>query len=627
METSKSLPPYQIELLVSSLRQIFGEFDDAMLKTVAPLLEWVELAGGQTLMREGDAGDDLHFVISGRLRAYVRNEAGEQTLIGEIIRGQTIGEMALFTQEPRSATVITIRDSVLVRMTRPIFEQLLSVYPLLSLSMTRLIIQRLKHTKLPRCSHGRPVNICLLPISAGIDPHAFGARLVNALSRHETTMLVTSAAIGAMLDDPAIAQANRSQLQRYRRLTQTLDELESRHGALVFVPDADPDSEWTRRCIRYADEVLLLADAAAAPAIHPHEARYLTKEGKLTGARQVLVLLHRHDKTIPTDTHRWLDRRPLAGHIHIRPDLVRDLERLARIESGRAIGLVLCGGGARGFAHLGVYKALHEFGIDIDYVGGTSIGAVMGAFAAFDMAPDLVIARARKAFRLNPTSDYNLIPLLSLIKGQKLKRIIEGAIQECVGADADIEDTWKNFFCVATNYSRTCELVISRGKLAKSVRASVSIPGALPPVIHNGDLLVDGGTFNNFPTDVMARMGVGKMIGVDLMQEQLRETKLEEVPGTWALLRNSLRKTEHKKFWLPSLTSTLLNVTLLYSASRQKAAREMIDLCFHPDLRHVGTLQWGEFDRAVEIGYRHAIDVLSGMTAEQLAPYLSPQPE
>ncbi len=627
METSKSLPEYQTELLVNSLKQVFGEFDDAMLKTLAPLLEWVELAGGQTLLREGDHGDDLHFVISGRLRAYVRNDAGGQTLIGEIMRGQTIGEMALFTGEPRSATVITIRDSVLVRMTRPIFEQLLSEYPLLSLSMTRLIIERLKRSNNPRAGNWRPVNICLLPITAGLDPAILGARLVNALSRHEPALLVSSATIGTMLHDPTIAEANRSQVQRYRRLTQTLDELESRHNTLVFVPDADPDSEWTRRCIRYADEVLLLADADAPPAIHPHETRYLMKEEKLTGARQVLVLLHRHNKTLPTDTHRWLDRRPLAGHIHIRPDVIRDIERLARIESGRAIGLVFCGGGARGFAHLGVYKALCEYGIDVDYVGGTSIGAVMGAFSAFDMPPELVIARARKAFQLNPTSDYNLIPLLSLIKGRKLKRVIEGAIQECVGVDADIEDTWKNFFCVATNYSRTSELVISRGKLAKSVRASVSIPGALPPVIHNGDLLVDGGTFNNFPTDVMARMGVGKMIGVDLMQEQLREVKLEEVPGTWALLRNSLRKAEDRKFWLPSLTSTLLNVTLLYSASRQKAAREMIDLCFHPDLRDVGMLKWGEFDRAVDIGYRHAIQVLSGMTAQQLAPYRNSQSE
>lgn len=162
-----SLPAYQIELLVSSLKQIFGEFDDAMLKTVTPLLEWVELAGGQTLLREGDLGDDLYFVISGRLRAYVRNDVGEPSLIGEIMRGQTIGEMALFTQEPRSATVITIRDSVLVRMTRPFFEQLLSVYPLVSLSMIRLIIERLKRSNHPRFSIRRPVNICLLPITQG----------------------------------------------------------------------------------------------------------------------------------------------------------------------------------------------------------------------------------------------------------------------------------------------------------------------------------------------------------------------------------------------------------------------------------------------------------------------------
>lgn len=612
---------HQQAQLFKSLREVFGDFDATLLETMLPLLEWVEVHGGEVLIHEGATDDDLYFLISGRLRASIRTET-EQKVVGEVVRGETIGEMTIFTGDPRSATVTAIRDSVLARMSRQVFQTLLQQYPMLSINLTRLIIRRLKRSNDPRLLTRRPVNICLAPITADVDVVTFGATLVDKLRAFGAAVLITPNLIAAELADHRLASTD-SVLSSddTRRLSQWLEALEARHDFLVFYTDGAADSEWNRRSLRYSDEVLLLANAEAPVALHPLETTFLSVTPSGAGASQVLVLLHDAEKTMPAQTAAWLNRRPLTRHIHIRPRLERDMKRLARIQSGHAIGLVFCGGGARGFAHLGVYKALHEYGIQVDYVGGTSIGAVMGAFAAFDLPPDVMLERAGAAFARNPTSDFSLLPLISLIGGRKLKSVIDGAVRAAVGFDADIEDCWKNFFCVASNYSKAREHLLFRGNLAKAVRASVSIPGALPPVFLEGDVLMDGGTFNNFPTDVMARQGVGKIVGVDLMQLKEQRQDLDEVPGLLALLQDKFRPVHNRKYQLPSLPATLLRATSLYSVSRQKEARNLTDLCFNPDLRGVGMLDWRKFDHAVDIGYQHAKSVLAAMTSEQLAPF------
>ena len=150
----------------------------------------------------------------------------------------------------------------------------------------------------------------------------------------------------------------------------------------------------------------------------------------------------------------------------------------------------------------------------------------------------------------------------------------------------------------------------------------MAIPGALPPELHEGDLLCDGGTFNNYPADLMRnRRGIGKVIGVDLALRKARRIELEEMPGPWALLRDRLRPRRLRRFRLPSLTAFLMNVTILYSSSRQQQARKLTDLYFNPPLERVGMLQWDRFDQIVQQGQAHANEVLAAMSAQALQPY------
>ena len=165
---------------------------------------------------------------------------------------------------------------------------------------------------------------------------------------------------------------------------------------------------------------------------------------------------------------------------------------------------------------------------------------------------------------------------------------------------------------MASNYSQAREEVLRGGNLMAGTLASVAIPGALPPVVRDGDLLCDGGTFNNYPVDVMhAQRGIGCVIGVDLSARKPRRIEIEEVPNTWALLRDRLRPRKARRYRLPSLAAILMNSTILYSESRLGSAARLTDVHFKPPLERVGLLQWHRLKDIERQGYEHAKDVLS----------------
>ncbi|MCX2862062.1 patatin-like phospholipase family protein [Paucibacter sp. PLA-PC-4] len=603
---------YLDDLLMRHLHSFLGDIEPDAMALLLEHLQWVELAGGQTLMSQGEPGDAMYLTVSGRLRTYINDEDGRQRMVREISRGQMVGEMSLYTDEPRSATLVAIRDTVLVRLGKAEFRQLLALSGQVSIALTRQIIKRLQ-TEGARSSMDRPVTIGLLPVSAGVDLGTFASALAEQLRSIGRVAVVDADLLDADLGLPGITHREQGDAEADRSIAVRLDEIEAEHDFVLLLGDATPTS-WTYRCSRHCDELYLLADADAPPLIHPIEAECLVRRPPRTDAAEILVLLHPAERLSPAGTAAWLERRPLSDHLHIRPALTRDMARMARLISRTAVGLVLAGGGARGIAHLGVYRALQERGIEIDVVGGTSIGSVMAGYVATDRGFEAVLANARKVFSAKPTSDFNLIPLLSLIKGRRLSGLVETALRELTGQnDVRVEDVWKTYFCVATNYSKASEHIVRRGPMRNAILASIAIPGALPPMIIDGDLMCDGGTFNNFPVDVMRGMrGVGRVIGVDLSFRKPRRINHEEVPGTWALLRDRLRPRAQRRYRLPSLTAFLMNVTVLYSVSRQRQARKLTDVYMNPPLDRVGMLQWKRFEHIVAQGYAHACEVLDG---------------
>jgi NTE family protein len=604
-------------LLARLLPNILGELDVASMAMLQKYLKWVELAAGETLVSQGDPGDAMFISVSGRLRVYARGDDGQERVLRDITRGESIGEMSLYTDELRSATVVAVRNCVLVRLDKTAFQALIASNSQVSVALTRQIIKRFQTAHL-RPSLARPVSMALIPITQGVAIRSVGEQLVQQLQRTGRVRLIDAAHLDHELDQPGLAHSPLDNVEANRCIALYLDQAETDHDHVLLLADDGP-SAWTARCTQHSDELLLLANASEPPVLHPTEVQCLMRRTGRAQAGEILVLLHPIDQRRPIGTQAWLYRRPVMGHLHIRPELERDMGRWARIQSRTAIGLVLAGGGARGCAHLGIYRALQEQGIEVDCVGGTSIGSVMAALVASDHRLDTLMPIARKAFGVNPTGDFNMIPMISLLAGKRLRRILNKATSDLLGESAQIEDLWKTYFCVASNYSQAREQVVTRGGLVQALLASIAIPGVLPPVMHEGDLLCDGATFNNFPVNLMRTMhGVGQVIGCDLSAGKPRPIQHDQTPSSWSLLLDRFRPRKKRRYRFPSLMVYLLNVTILYSNSRKAEAKRLTDLYLNPPLTRVGMLDWGKFERIVEQGHAHGVQMLREMSPEQL---------
>jgi NTE family protein len=601
----------ELEALRKALPVLLGDLDEAAFEAIRPHLKWtwVELAGGEILFREGDASDAFYLVINGRLQASVADPGGEAQVVGEIGRGESVGEMGMFTDKPRIATISALRDALLARVEIATFQEMLRASPALVLGLNRVVIERLRRSNASQKTGQNITNIAVLAVSAGVSAAGLIEPLVAELQRQgKTAHILTSAAIDAAAGRSGAAQAGEEVVQDRRWLATYLDEMEGRYDLVFYQTDATPTA-WTRRCLRQADEVLLVASAQAAPGLSEIEEACLRGSLGQGRAPQSLVLLHPSANVALAGTAAFLSVRPGVGqHYHVRAGERADLARLARFLSHEAVGLVLAGGGARGLAHLGVFKALLEAGVPVDAVGGTSIGSVLGACMATGWDWDRIYAENKRQFLSNPTSDFNFLPLVSLLAGRKLERILEKFL-----GGLDIQDLVLPFFCVSSNYTRACEHLHDRGSLTLALMASMAIPGVFPPVVHGDDLLVDGGVFNNLPVDVMARRGVRTILAVDLRtQDKSRGTlNFAKVPGTWALLTDRLRAKSKRRYPLPSLLTTLMAANTLNSEQKTTAVIHDVDILFRPDVARFGLLEWKSYDRLVDAGYNHAREVIA----------------
>lgn len=595
------------DLLLAHLRAFLPDADAPTLAELRHELDWVELPAGGVLMRQGDPGDAMYMLASGRLRVTIADGDGGQRVVREITRGQVVGEMSLVTDEPRSATLVAMRDSVLARLARPAFDRLFRQHPAVSMALTRQIVARLQ-SQGRGARPDRPVVIALLPLGGrfgGTAAAALAAGLQAELARHGRVACLDGAAMTARL-----GQAPGDDSESVRRTAVVLDEIEAAHDVVLLLADAAP-TPWTRCCARQGDEVLLLAHADDDPAPGAIE-RGCGLLDAASSPSTVLVLTHPAGRRCPTGTARWRAARRLRAQVHLREGAAADVTRLARLVGRRGVGLVLSGGGARGAAHAGAYRALRERGVPIDALGGTSMGAIFAAVMAFDVTPDELQSTFDRHFADNPTGDFTLIPLMSLIKGRRLLGMMQRTEQRFGGASGlDIEDLWKPYFCIAANYSRAAEQVLAEGPLVPSVMATCAIPGAMPPVLRDGELLCDGGVFNNLPVDVMRNTwGIGRIIGVDLGMALPRRIELQAMPTPWQLLRDRFRPKRQRRYRLPTLPNYLMNVTALYGTARQRAAAADADLLLSPPLPRIGMLQWGSYAEAVQIGYDEACRAL-----------------
>jgi NTE family protein len=467
------------------------------------------------------------------------------------------------------------------------FERVLLGHPQAILRLARLTVQRLDDRAEEQRRVMTPRTIAVVPQDEGLDLPGHAAELMRALSRFGRADLV-------------------ARERAARHSPQWFHERESRNDFVVYAADAG-DTPWSRLCLRQADVVLVAARASAEAAAWASP-RWL--EGGMRRAE--LLLLHEGGFSGGARA-RWREAFPGMPHHHLRGPA--DYDRLARTLTGRAVGLVLSGGGARGFAHLGVVRALREHGVPVDMVGGSSMGAILAAGVASDWSDEELRLRFKRSFvDTNPLSDFTL-PLVSLVSGRKVGMLLRQEL-----GDIDIEDLPIPFFCVSSNLTTGRIAVHQEGPLWRWLRASVAIPGVLPPVFQGGEVFVDGGAMNNLPVDVMRAKGRGPVIGVDCGTDRAFTSDVDatETPSVWSLFggRGPRRR--------PNILQILWRAGMVNSANATLERRMQSDLLITPRLESVELLDWKGFDRAIEIGYRDTCERLAAGALESLAKVSAP---
>jgi len=563
--------------------------DIAFLKDASPEVlaavdaetEWFSLPAGWPLMNAGEPPEGVWFLVSGSLAAFRPVDRGYQVL-GYIRPGEPVGEMAMVAREPHSASVFAMRDSELLKLPPEAFDRLAEAHPKLMQHLARLMLAR---ARMPTTSSPRaePKVYAFIATSPSIDLKLRARTLQAALKR-----LGARAAI--------ITEDDESALSGEGMTSAWFDALERKNDA-VFLISPIADTRWFRTCIRQADRIWYFARADARPSVPllPPEEPSPARQFRLV---DVVLLHHGMDRQAAT-TDEWRLACEAARLFHWRGLDDADAARLARVIARKAIGLVLSGGGARGYAHIGVIRALREAGLPFDVIGGTSIGAVIAACAAMGWDDNEIEERIRKAFvESNPLGDY-VLPVVALIRGQR----VEERLHEHFG-DTLIEDLTVPFFAVSTNLVAGDIRVHRAGLLRQALRASISLPGILPPVFDGPHaLLVDGAVLKNFPVDVLRDMHRGPIIGVDVARRDTIDPEdFRDPPGFLGWV------AAHGLQTAPPIASLLMRAATL--AVDPWEGRSGADLLIAPEMADMDMRDWKRFDAAVTAGYEAAVAAL-----------------
>jgi NTE family protein len=536
---------------------------------------WFALTGGESLFTEGDDADTLYLLRSGRLGVFQRDpdEDRPPQFVGVIRPGEPAGEMAMLAGTHHTADVVALRDSQVLALPRDAFFEAARTQPDLMVELSRLMIQRARERR-----------------SGGGEPSVFGflsarPRPIRAFVERIAAAIEAEGYSCQVIDHSALSS-----------VTDWFSRVEDAHDFVLYVAEVD-EPAWAALCARQVDRVFVVGNGLMAPPNRP-----MPQAGVLDAQRRTdLILLRDPRMARPANTAVWLDAiQPGRWFQAVEGDQA-DAERLGRVITGSAVGVVMSGGGARAYSHIGVLRALHEAKIPIDFVGGSSMGAIIAAGPAMGWSQAELEARIHKAFVVSdPLSDITF-PMLALTRARKVDCLLREAYGEM-----DLADLSRPFFAVSTNLTSGRIEVHRRGLMRRAMRATIAIPGLLPPIVINGQVLVDGAVLKNLPTEVMRQMHGGPIIGVDMSQTRgVDPALIEHPPSIWRMIVTGAWRRG------PPIVSILMRSATLTTDADIESSRAATDVLIQPTPDGLDIRDWKGFDLGVAAGYQAAAATLA----------------
>lgn len=570
---------------------LFSCLEEGELIDLASQFELINLKEGEILFSRGDRSDYIYLVISGHISSYLVNKDQQFQPIGTIEQGQILGEAGVLSEEPRMLTVKAIVATQLARLSAEQFKNLCYNNVVILEKMAKTVIARSQLTMNFIADEAIQQWHIIIPANPQTSIDKFKEKLKKNAENYQNLLLVET-----------------NEVSKIKEILNN-QSYKKNHIFLLMIISA----EILEKLIGLIKikTVYLLADNQSDLSIEPKIISLIDNKISKNYVKIELILLHSDNVKLPSNTIKWLEKFSFAFHYHIKQNRDEDYQRLLRFINGSSTALVLGGGGAKGWFHVGLIKALTEKNIKIDAIAGVSAGALIGACYLFDSEFNQVVDNLERItntfYRI--TKFKNLTwPLVSFFNSSQAQAVLQEIFQE-----TKIEDLWRPFFCVTANLSICGESAHYSGELASRLMASNSIPGVLPPCIINGQLHYDGGLINNLPIDIMRnRIGKKNKIIASCLSASSPDNRIYNFPqkiNLFQFLKARLGKTKEKIY--PAVWDSFIKALLLGSSLKEKQNSEFADLLIAPDLSKFSIyyLNKDQEQELLNFGYQEGLNI------------------
>lgn len=516
-------------------------------------------------------------------------------MIDDVAPGEVVGDVELQGKGVHRADVEAMRDTEVGMLTLESFQSFAAAYPMVWKNVSVSLMRYVPGETVPEFV-SRNENFVVVPAGPDVPIAAFNAQLCNAITKTDPVTWLKLSDVDEQCKAGVLEDNLDSWDKTDRAFAGWLGEQERQHR-FVFLEAGLGSTPWAARTVRSSDRILIVANAKGNP--EPSADERAIFEGRTPRKDSVILVLLEEDNVVePSGTREWLAWRPdVANVYHVKMSDAAHVSRLARLLTGRSIGLVLGGGGARGNAHIGVIKALQELGVPVDLTGGTSAGGGVSGMLAAGRDVARITHDCEYAFvKLAPFTAYDL-PYAGLIQRDAVDRPAKWMFNE-----TDIEDLWLPWFAVSCDLVAGAIVVHRRGRAWKAVRATSSLPGVLPPIHIRGKVLVDGGVVDNTPVSIMRQLNRGPCILVNVSppEEKMVGDDVLDLPTNREFFLSNLHPMLSART-MPNIGSVVVQ-TMCVSGLGSNAAKNA-DLFIEPAISGYGIVEFEAMNELIALGY------------------------
>lgn len=473
---------------------LFQGLDQEALAEIRHHLKTRRYQPDEFICRQGETGDSM-FIIQTGLVEILLQQPDSLILLDRLRHGDILGEMALITGEPRSASAVAAVPTAVMELSRAAFAAIIAHHPNVLFNISQTLIQRQKRNQALLSQH-----------------HNRGEAVAVVTGRHAAALVADAMAAlqGADLNNTVVIDLTHSlpvtrlslENQDTTTVFRRLDSLLASYKTVITVVAAhQPDLPLL---IRHMDRTELIAE--------PPEALELYRQFKDT-AKRIHCLLTDHS---PRNRPEHLGDLPVLRTLSATAN-PRESAWLARHLTGKKVGLALGAGGARGFAHLGVLRVLEQAGIPIDYIAGSSIGAMVGSFLAMGLNAATIAQELQRIWSPETVAELNVFsPEGRSVGLQRVMNAVKAVTGELTFADLTTPLT-----IMTADLNTQQAAPISEGLLAEALCAGITIPGMAPPYVRGSQRLVDGIAIVPVPTAAVKSAGADIVIAVNLLHRNI----------------------------------------------------------------------------------------------------------